>query len=90
MTYKDKTFCASKDCKGTCGRKLTEADHAYLKSHSYIPVSMSLFCEDDTEDISNASLKSNPKDSRRESSDSVANNSSLAPAQIINTNITIH
>ncbi len=26
MTFKDKTFCASPDCKNECGRKMTPED----------------------------------------------------------------
>lgn len=44
MTYKDKTFCASKG-PHTCGRELTEADYKYLEKNSYISVAMSYFCE---------------------------------------------
>lgn len=32
MTFKNKTFCASKNCKNNCGRKMTEAETAELKA----------------------------------------------------------
>lgn len=32
MSYLDKTFCASEDCKNDCGRKMTEAERKHLES----------------------------------------------------------
>lgn len=48
MTYKDRTFCASKGCTGTCGRKLTTEDKTYLEKHKDERVSMSYFCNTDS------------------------------------------
>lgn len=47
MTYKDRTFCASPNCTGECGRKLTAEDKAWLKDNPYMPVAMSYFCNSD-------------------------------------------
>ena len=44
MSYKDKTFCASPDCKNACGRKMSEEDKQFLKGHPWYPVSYGYFC----------------------------------------------
>ncbi len=31
MTFLDKTFCASPDCKNECGRKMSEHDLSHLE-----------------------------------------------------------
>ena len=46
MTFKDRTFCASKNCKNNCGRKMTEEETKELNA---LPteeqiVSMADFC----------------------------------------------
>ncbi len=48
MTFKDKTFCASPNCKNECGRKMTKKELEELKR---LPVwcqdvSLGLFCGD--------------------------------------------
>ncbi len=43
ISYKDKTFCASKSCQGLCGRKLTEEDRKNAKKLG-LPICMSYFC----------------------------------------------
>jgi len=49
MSFKDKTFCASPDCKNECGRKMTEAEKQECKNFHYstgftMPVSYGYFC----------------------------------------------
>jgi len=46
MTFKNKTFCASKNCKNNCGRKMTEAETAELRALpiEYQRVSMADYC----------------------------------------------
>ena len=45
ITYKDKTFCASKVKKHTCGRELTEEDKENAKRIT-LPIAFGEFCED--------------------------------------------
>lgn len=35
MSFLDKTFCASPDCKNECGRKMTESEKEYLKELAF-------------------------------------------------------
>ena len=47
MSYLDKTFCASPNCKNECGRKMTEEESIKLKSLPTIEnkyVSYAYFC----------------------------------------------
>lgn len=42
MSYLDKTFCASTNCKNDCGRRMTVEEHEHLK---YLEeVSYGYFC----------------------------------------------
>lgn len=43
MTYKDKTFCASKNCQNKCGRKMTEEEKKEV-SEKPVLVCYSYFC----------------------------------------------
>lgn len=43
MTYKDKTFCASPNCKNVCGRQMSEEEKCKLKDWEY--VSYAYFCD---------------------------------------------
>ena len=43
MNYKDKTFCASPNCKNECGRMLSEEDKEKLKDWEY--VAYAYFCD---------------------------------------------
>ena len=47
MVFKDKTFCASPDCKNDCGRKMTEKEKQELSETIIIEaqVSYGYFCE---------------------------------------------
>lgn len=48
ITFKDKTFCASPNCKNDCGRKMTE--HEKLESIiDDLPVLSAYFCGESTE-----------------------------------------
>jgi len=47
MTYKDKTFCASPNCKNACGRKMNIQEEFEVKLNNYL-VWYGYFCEDDT------------------------------------------
>ena len=35
MTYLDRTFCASPDCKNECGRKMTDIEVTLLKKMTW-------------------------------------------------------
>jgi hypothetical protein len=43
MTYLDKTFCASPNCKNDCGRKMNATDKVFLQGHPGYPVSFGYF-----------------------------------------------
>jgi hypothetical protein len=43
MSYMDKTFCASPQCKNDCGRKMTDEERRKLSAHSDY-VSYGYFC----------------------------------------------
>jgi hypothetical protein len=45
MCYKDKTFCASPNCKNECGRKMTEDEKITLQKN-WAPVNYGYFCGD--------------------------------------------
>lgn len=50
MSYLDKTFCASSNCKNECGRKMTEEEKGYLLDNppaQYQGVSYAYFCGDE-------------------------------------------
>ena len=55
MTFKDKTFCASPNCDGSCGRRMTSQERSQLnglkKMHGkdYI-VSYGYFCGEPQDD----------------------------------------
>ena len=44
MSYKDKTFCASPNCKNECGRMMSEFEKQFIKGHPWYPVSYGYFC----------------------------------------------
>lgn len=50
MTFLDKTFCKSPECKNECGRKMTEKEKEYLQELAYrglkvsILISQAYFC----------------------------------------------
>lgn len=51
IVFKDKTFCASPNCKNDCGRKMTREEHAELQRLSpddWMPVSSGHFCGEPT------------------------------------------
>jgi hypothetical protein len=55
MSFKDKTFCASPNCKNKCGRKMTENEKdQYIQMvsrlHFSIPVSYAYFCVEPEEE----------------------------------------
>lgn len=49
MSYKDRTYCATPDCKNDCGRKMSDMEvaqqKAFFAAQGYnIPVSYAFFC----------------------------------------------
>ena len=44
MTYLDKTFCASPNCKNDCGRKMTDEQYHRLVFLNYERVAYGYFC----------------------------------------------
>ena len=48
MTYKDRTFCASPNCHGKCGRKMTEAE---MRESAGWLVSVAELCDENGEVI---------------------------------------
>lgn len=44
MTSFDKTFCASPNCVGDCGRKMSESLRMRLDSQKVKPISYGYFC----------------------------------------------
>ena len=44
MTFLDKTFCASQNCKNECGRKMSEQERDRLKILDKQYVSYGYFC----------------------------------------------
>lgn len=44
-TYKDTTFCCSRNCKNACGKKLSHEESKKAKE-SGLPVSFSNFCDE--------------------------------------------
>jgi len=51
MTYKDKTYCASPNCKNKCGRKMSDEETRECKRSKFSYVSMMYFCDDKGEVI---------------------------------------
>lgn len=49
MTSFDKTFCASPNCVGDCGRKMSESLRMRLDSQKVKPISYGYFCGDPEE-----------------------------------------
>jgi len=43
MTYKDKTFCASPNCKNACGRKITDEQRGEAQRLN-MPICWGYFC----------------------------------------------
>lgn len=43
ICYKDKTFCASPNCKNECGRKITLDEHMYANEQG-LYVAYAYFC----------------------------------------------
>lgn len=51
--FKDKTYCASPNCKNECGRKMTEEEKEKVEKHK-LYVSYAYFCgNDDIKDSCN-------------------------------------
>jgi hypothetical protein len=48
MSYKDRTFCASPNCKNECGRKMTDEEKAANFDNQWI--SYGYFCEPPKDD----------------------------------------
>ncbi len=46
LNYKDKTFCASPNCKNECGRKLTQEDKKKAQELGLF-ISLAYFCSDE-------------------------------------------
>ena len=44
MSYLDKTFCASPNCKNDCGRRMTDPQRQGLYFHNDKQVSYGYFC----------------------------------------------
>lgn len=44
ITFKDRTYCASPNCKNECGRKMKQEEQFQLKK-SDLPVSYAYFCD---------------------------------------------
>ncbi len=44
--YRDKTYCASPNCKNECGRKISPEIEVLLKSDKYGRTSYAYFCEE--------------------------------------------
>lgn len=47
MTYLEKTFCASVNCKNDCGRRMTEEELTRLRYLNSDEVSYDYFCGND-------------------------------------------
>lgn len=62
MGYKDRTWCASPNCKNECGRQLTEQDRLdaiqWWGGDSF-PISMGEFCDDNGKVIDYGKKSSN-------------------------------
>jgi hypothetical protein len=48
--YRDKTYCASPDCKNKCGRKMSNEIKAILATDKYGRTSYAYFCGEPTKD----------------------------------------
>jgi len=46
ITYKDKTFCSSVNCKNKCGRKITNKDINEAKRLK-LPICFADFCDEE-------------------------------------------
>lgn len=44
MSFLDKTFCESPNCKNDCGRQMSEQENKFLKGHPWYPVGYGYFC----------------------------------------------
>jgi len=46
MSFNDKTYCASPNCKNKCGRKISpEEKEKLVRSGSWVRVSQAYFCD---------------------------------------------
>lgn len=52
ISYRDKTFCYSPNCKNECGRKLTDAERQEAIK-SGLPICYAYFCGEPEEDSTN-------------------------------------
>lgn len=43
MCYRDRTYCISPNCKGECGKKLTDEERKRAEK-SKLPISYAYFC----------------------------------------------
>ena len=50
ITYKDRTFCSSPDCKNECGRKLSDNDRAHAK-HIGLPIAFAEYCKNKEQEV---------------------------------------
>lgn len=51
MSFLDKTFCASPNCKNDCGRRMTDRERDQLKYSQAQYVSYGYFCGEDDKPI---------------------------------------
>jgi hypothetical protein len=61
MSYLDKTFCASPQCKNDCGRRMTDAQREQLSYSQAQYVSYGYFCGEDDEPITRLKAANNLK-----------------------------
>ena len=56
MSFMDKTFCRSPNCKNECGRKMTEEERRELARRPYEWTSSAYFCDVPEESQDNSPL----------------------------------
>lgn len=62
MSYLDKTFCASPQCKNDCGRRMTDAQREQLSYSQAQYVSYGYFCGEDEKPITRLKAVHSPKE----------------------------
>lgn len=62
MSYLDKTFCASPQCKNDCGRRMTDAQREQLTYSQAQYVSYGYFCGQDDKPVTRLKAVHNPID----------------------------
>ena len=60
MSYLDKTFCASPQCKNDCGRRMTDAQREQLTYSQAQYVSYGYFCGEDDKPVTRLKAVHNP------------------------------